>query len=88
MRKGNCPSGYYKGWAMDADHATMDAEKCAIHCNEEPECVYFAVKPFTTCSRFNSDAGDCPSTGGHQDLELYKKISMYTMHHVHSSPKK
>ena len=35
MGKGFCPSGYYKGWDDDADHATMNAEKCAIHHNQE-----------------------------------------------------
>ena len=80
--KGYCPSGYYRGWVEDADHATMDAEKCAIHCNEEPECLYFAVKPLNTCSRYTSDAGDCPSNGV-QDHELYKKLGTYTTHYVH-----
>jgi len=72
MGKGYCPSGYYKGWKADADHATMNAEKCAIHCSKEPECKYFAVKPLHTCSRYNSAAGDCP-TNGRQDHELYRK---------------
>jgi hypothetical protein len=81
--KGHCFHGFYKGWTQDADHATMDAEKCATHCNEEPECLYFAVRPLKTCSRYNSGAGDCPSNGN-QDHELYKKKSgMYTMHRLH-----
>ena len=81
MGKGHCDSGYYKGWGNDADQATMDAEKCAVHCNEEPECVYFAVTPKHTCSRYNSGAGDCPSNDN-QYHELYKNIGMYTIHHV------
>ncbi len=84
MGIGYCASGYYKGWGNDADHATMDAEKCAVHCNEEPECLYFAVKPLNTCSRYNSGAGDCPMNSA-QDHELYKKIGTYTMHHVQCS---
>ena len=76
MGKFVCPSGYYKGWTDDADHATMDAEKCAVHCNKEPECLYFAIKPFQTCSRFNSGAGDCPLEEN-PDHELYKKMGTY-----------
>ena len=86
MGKGFCPTGYYKGWEEDADHAIMDAEKCAIHCNQEPECLYFAVKPFFTCSRYNSGAGDCPLSGD-QDHELYKKIGTYTKHLLYSHAK-
>ena len=83
MGKGYCPSGYYKGWSNDPDHATMDAEKCAIHCNKEPECLYFAVKPLNTCSRYNSGAGDCPMKDESSHY-LYKKIGgTYTMHHVY-----
>ena len=83
MGTGYCSSGYYKGWEDDADHATMDAEKCAIHCNEEPECLYFAVKPLNTCSRYNSGAGDCTIVSD-ETHELYKKIGTYTMQYVHS----
>ena len=96
MGKGYCPSGYYKGWTDDADHAIMDVEKCAIHCNQEPECLYFAVNPLFTCSRYNSDAGycqhhlsicsTCPSTGN-QEHELYRKIRMYTKHLIHCHAK-
>ena len=86
MGKGYCPSGYYKGWTDDADHAIMDVEKCAIHCNQEPECLYFAVNPLFTCSRYNSDAGDCPLVA-EQDHELYKKIRTYTKHLLHSHAK-
>jgi hypothetical protein len=82
MGKGFCPSGYYKGWGHDADHATMDAEKCAIHCNEEPDCLYFAVKPLGTCSRYNDGAGDCISNNI-LDHELYKKVGRYTTNHVY-----
>ena len=83
MGKGHCVSGYYKGWTNDPDHATMDAEKCAIHCNEEPECMYFAVKPLNTCSRYNSGAGKCPMKD-EPHHELYKKIGgTYTINHVH-----
>ena len=85
MGKGYCPTGYYRGWDLDADHATMDAEKCAILCNEEPECLYFSVRPFKTCSRYNSGAGDCPIKSK-QHHELYKKIGKYTMYHVHCGP--
>ena len=81
MGKGHCDSGYYKGWGNDADQATMDAEKCAVHCNEEPECVYFAVNPLYTCSRYDINAGDCPSNLD-VNHELYKKIGTYTMHQV------
>ena len=79
--KGYCPSGYYKGNMDDADHATMTTKKCAILCNEEPECLYFAVKPLATCSRYNSVAGDCP-TNGAQDHELYKKSGRYRVHFI------
>ena len=82
MGKGYCPSGYYKGWTDDADHAKMNAEKCAIHCNKEPECLYFAVKLLHTCSRYNSMAGDCP-TNGAQDHELYKKAGTYIVHFIY-----
>ena len=83
MGKGYCPHGYYRGWADDTDSAVVDAERCAKHCNEEPECLYFAVKPGNTCSRYNSEAGDCLAKVAHKDHELYKKIGMYTMHYPH-----
>ena len=83
MGTGHCTNGFYKGWNDDADYAIMDAEKCAMLCNEEPECLYFAVKPMNTCSRYNSIAGECPIDGSEDDHELYKKIGTYTMHHVH-----
>ena len=82
MGKGFCVHGYYKGWTDDADSNIMDYEKCAAHCDEEPECLYFSLKPMQTCSRYNSDAGEC-ETGGQDDHELYKKIGTYTMHQFH-----
>lgn len=72
MGKGYCPNGYYKGWGYDADQNEMDAEKCAKHCKSEPECKYFAVNPKKTCSRYNDQAGECPSNNI-QDHDLYKK---------------
>ena len=80
--KGYCPHGYYRGWDDDTDSAIMDAEKCAKHCNEEAECLYFAVKPRNTCSRYNSEAGDCIAKDA-KDHELYKKIGMFTMYYAH-----
>ena len=85
--KGYCRRGYYKGWTQDADHAIMDEEKCAKHCNEEPDCLYFAVKPLVTCSRYNKDAGNCESdkmssTQHELSHELYKKNRTYNIHHV------
>ena len=78
MGEGACTtSGYYKGLEDDADHATMDAEKCAIHCNKEPECLYFAVLNSKTCSRYNPGDGNCIKDGRNDGYQLYRKISTY-----------
>jgi hypothetical protein len=44
MRPGHCGDGYYRGWDDDEDHTIMDAEKCAMLCDKEPECVYLHKK--------------------------------------------
>ena len=85
MRPGHCGDGYYRGWDDDEDHTIMDAEKCAMLCDKEPECVYFAVKPMNTCSRYKSSAGECQMDGDEDDHELYKKRGTYTLHHVQCS---
>ena len=85
---GHCATGYYKGWTDDADHAIMDAEKCAAHCDKEPECLYFAVNPSNSCSRYNSVAGSCTMIS-EQNHELYKKkvgkLNIHIAHYYNTS---
>ncbi|EOD05449.1 hypothetical protein EMIHUDRAFT_199199 [Emiliania huxleyi CCMP1516] len=55
MGPGHCPTGYYAGW--DASIATE--ELCKAQCLAEDECMFASLKVGHTCSRYNSNAGNC-----------------------------
>jgi hypothetical protein len=66
-----CRFGYYAGHADDY-FLTMTAGLCAEICESEPQCRFFAFKPFETCSRFDGGAMGCERRSG-KGFELYKK---------------
>ena len=74
--KGLC-TNVKKEFYKDHNEDTMDAEKCAIHCNDERECLYFSVNANANkCRTYNPKSGKCTSSGA-QDYEIYKSRFNY-----------
>jgi len=67
-----CHTGFYAGYADD-DVLTMTAGRCADICALDAKCLYFAYKPFETCSRFDESANGCARKSG-DGFTLYEKI--------------
>ena len=75
MGSGFCAEGYYDGW--DSSIATVDA--CKQKCLDEPQCLFAALYPGYTCSRYDSLAGTCESRvtwGSGPYHTTYRKITV------------
>ena len=53
---GHCVKGFYSGWnPLEA----TSLKRCMAKCRSEQKCYAFALLPGKSCSRYNSEAGDC-----------------------------
>jgi len=56
LGEGHCRNGYYSGHVAEE---AADTFTCAKKCASESRCMFFALQKGKTCSRYNSNAGQC-----------------------------